>query len=108
MTAPFLLALALAYAGLTAVCLSMERHYRHVWRRMPARRTTVLLRTLGFALLALALRPCMAALAGCTGVILWFGVLTAAALLLVFLLPYAPRAAAACAGAAPLIALALQ
>ena len=56
MSAPFLLALSLAYAGFTAVCLAMDRHHRQVFGRPSARRTATLLRALGCALLALAIQ----------------------------------------------------
>jgi uncharacterized protein DUF3325 len=105
---PFWLSFALAYAGFTAVCLAMDRHARHVSRRPPARRTATLLRAGGYGLLALAAVPCVRALEGSTGLVMWLGVLSAAALSLIFLLPYAPRLAAALAVVAPLVALAFR
>lgn len=100
-----LLAFALAYSGFTAVCLAMERHYRSVLGRAPARRTATILRVVGFALLALAAVPSIAALDGSTGIVEWFGFLTAAALVLIFLLPYAPRIAISLAVIAPAFAI---
>jgi Protein of unknown function (DUF3325) len=97
-----LLALALAYAGFTAVCLAMDRHHRKVFGQPPARRTATALRLLGFGLLALAAAPCVSISDGSNGVLLWLGLLTAAGVALIFLLPYAPRMAAVLAVVAPL------
>ena len=108
MTAPFLLSFALAYAGFAAVCLALDRHYRQVWGRPPARCTATLLRVVGYPLLGLAAVPCVAALGGATGFVMWLGVLSAAALPLIFLLPFAPRAAALLAVVAPAVAVSLQ
>lgn len=100
-----LLSMSLAYAGFTAVCLAMERHHGSVWGRPPAGRTATTLRAAGFGLLALAAVPSVVALGGSAGIVAWFGFLTAAALVLIVLLPYAPRLAAALGVAAPVIAL---
>lgn len=98
------LAFALSYAGFTALALAMERPHRMIWRRSPSLRTTVMLRTAGFALLGCAVGPSMAGLEGSTGIVAWCGFLTAAALLLVFLLPYVPRVAVGLAVLAPIAA----
>ncbi|HEY8427941.1 MAG TPA: DUF3325 domain-containing protein [Sandaracinaceae bacterium] len=98
------LALTLAYAGFTAVCLAMERHHRQLLGRPPARRTATSLRATGFVLLGLALAACLLTYDGSVGVILWLGLLTAAGLALVFLLPYAPRLAAGLAVGGPVAA----
>ncbi len=108
MSEPFWLSFALAYAGFTAVCLAMDRHCGHVFRRPPARRTATMLRISGYALLALAAVPCPRALDGSTGFVMWLGVLSVASLALIFLLPYAPRLAAALAVITPLLALAIR
>ena len=86
-----LAAWALCYAGLTAVCLAMDRHHRQSLGLVPARRTGVSLRVLGFGMLGLALVQCTVGSPGSTGILAWFGLLTAAGLPLTFLLPYAPR-----------------
>jgi hypothetical protein len=99
-----LLALALAYAGFTALCLAMERHYLQVWATLPARSAVVTLRAGGAVLLVLALATCVAAFPGSLGFVVWLGVLTAAAMPLVFLLPYAPRATVFVGACAPLAA----
>jgi hypothetical protein len=101
-----LVALALGYAGLTALCFGMEQHYRELSSALPARRTVVALRTAGSALLALALLVCIAGFPGSVGFIVWLGLLTAAALPLAFGLPFAPRAVAAAGACAPVAAAA--
>lgn len=84
---------ALCYAGMAALCLSMDRHHRQVWAgTAPARQRG--LRILGWLLLAVAVWPCIQTWGGPVGVVIWFGLLSAAALLLVLLLPYQPRGAA--------------
>lgn len=98
------LAFALSYSGFTALCFALERTHRALGRPPPSARLAIALRTAGFALLALALAPSMAGLEGSTGIVAWFGFLTAAGLLLVFLLPYAPRLAQRLAVVAPLAA----
>ncbi len=92
------MALALSYAGMAGLCLAMDRHHAQVWKRdasVPARWG---LRSLGWLLLALALVPCIAAWGTTVGVVVWLGFLSAGALLLAWLLPYAPRSASVLAG----------
>lgn len=105
--APILLAadaLALAYAGMTSLCLAMERHHAQVWGRHAARRAVPALRAAGWLLLALAIVPCVGAWGAAAGVVLWLGCLSAGALLLAGLLPYWPRCAVALAFALVLLA----
>jgi len=93
-----LLGLALPYAGFTALCLAMERHHEQVFGQRwipPGRRR--LLRIAGLLLLLASPLPCIAAAGWGVGSVLWCGLLTAAALPLVLLLPYAPRLAVALA-----------
>ncbi|NHZ94764.1 DUF3325 domain-containing protein [Massilia sp. CCM 8734] len=101
-----LLALGLAYAGMGLLCLAMDRHHVQAWRREPSVRLRLGLRGAGAILLALALLPCVATWGGTVGTVLWLGFLSAGALPLVFLLPYAPRATACSAMLAAPAALA--
>lgn len=100
------LGLALPYAGFTALCLAMERHHEQVFgqRRIPTGRRQML-RLAGTLLLMASLLPCLAIAGWSTGTVLWFGLLTAAALSLTLLLPYAPRLAAALALILPALGL---
>ena len=97
--------LALSYAGFAALCFSMEKHQRQVLRHALAPHTSVALRAVGSALLALTLLLCTENYPGSLGFIMWFGLLTVGALPLAFLLPYAPRAAVAAAACAPVAAV---
>ncbi|WP_211165797.1 DUF3325 domain-containing protein [Azoarcus sp. TTM-91] len=87
-------ALLLCYAGMTALCLAMDRHHNQVLRRAPAASARQGFRWAGWLLLALAVVPCAWAWGLSIGVIAWFGFLSAGALALVFMLPYGPRFAA--------------
>lgn len=84
--------LAGAYAGMAALSLAMDRHAEQVHGRGPRAAWRVGLRLLGALLLALAAAPCVEAWGASVGVVVWLGLLSAGALLLVLLLPYAPRA----------------
>lgn len=99
-----LLAFALAYAGFLGLCLSMDRHHQDLMGRRPKPPRRHALRALGWALLALSAWPCVAAWGWAMGPVCWLGLLTAAALPLVFLLPYAPRAALALGPVLPALA----
>jgi hypothetical protein len=100
-----LLAFALTYGGFLALCLSMDRHHQDVMGgRRPGARRRYRLRGAGWALLALSAWPCIAAWGWTIGPVGWCGVLTAAALPLVFLLPYAPRVAIWLGPALPAVA----
>ena len=99
-TLALILGASLCYAGMAALCLGMDRHHQQVWSRK-APRLQRGLRLLGWALLAVAVWPCVQAWGSSVGVVIWFGLLSAGALVLVLLLPYRPK------GAALLMALAL-
>lgn len=89
-----LAALALSYGGFLALCLSMQRHHRDLFSRAPSRPVAVALRTVGCALLALALWRCITLFSASVGVVIWIGTMSAAALTLVGLLTLKPRLAA--------------
>lgn len=86
-------AFALAYAGFLALCLSMDRHHRDIFTRQPAPARRLALKGIGWLLLALSGWLSVLRWGWAEGPVGWLGLLTSAALLLVFLLPYAPRAA---------------
>ncbi|WP_422368577.1 DUF3325 domain-containing protein [Pelagibius sp.] len=92
-----MLALSLAYAGFTGVCLSMQRHRRQVWAQGPSPAANTVLRIAGWLCLGLSLLPCFAVWGAAIAAVAWFGVLSVAGFVLAFLLPYAPRSTAALA-----------
>lgn len=103
------LAIALAFSGFAALWRGME-HPAHMppgqARLDPRRRGQ--LRFAGWMLLAGSFALCVAVRGGAIGPVLWLGSLTASAALLVLgLLPYRPRAIKPLAWGAPLLALLL-
>lgn len=97
------LALSLAYTGLAGLCLAMQRHQRQVWHRDAGRSVSISLRAAGWLCLACSLSVCIVTWGGAIGPVTWFGMLSAAGLILTFLLPYAPRIAATAALIAPVV-----
>ena len=107
------LVFALCYAGLSALCLAMDRHYADLHGRgaeppAPLRRR---LQWTGSLALAAALAWAMHIAGGGYGLVYWVGSLTGCGLLLIWLLPYAPhqamRLARVAGGAAVLAAVLL-
>ena len=104
------LGLASSYAGMAGLCLAMDRHHEQVWGRDASALVRRLLRVAGVVLLAGGFATCLGAWGGAIGPVVWVGFLSAGALSLVLLLPYAPRFAgvlAALAGAASVVGGAL-
>ncbi len=99
-------ALALAYSGMAGLCLAMQRHHAQVWGRDVTSARRLVLRGGGAVLLVLALLPCIRAWGVGIGIVAWLGFLSAGALLLTGLLPYAARLAPALGGLAAPLALA--
>lgn len=87
--------LTLAYSGFVALSLAMDRHYADVFGRgqEPGQRQRLVLRLLGVMGLLLSFALCVVRDGWGVGSVLWLGMLTACALTLVLLLPYAPRRA---------------
>lgn len=79
-----------AVAGMACLWLAMERHHRRAFGRSPAVLAQAALRLAGSGLLVVAAAQCVAGLGWSVGLTAWFGLLTAAALFLVFL-PLADR-----------------
>ena len=107
------LVFALCYAGLSALCLAMDRHYADLHGRgaeppAPLRRR---LQWTGSLAMAAALAWAMHIAGGGYGLVYWVGSLTGCGLLLIWLLPYAPhqamRLARVTGGAAVLAAVVL-
>ncbi|MFB4394180.1 MULTISPECIES: DUF3325 domain-containing protein [unclassified Pseudomonas] len=95
--------LLLAYNGMVALCLGLERHYRQVWQRVPGAGWRQVLRGLGWLALLASLGASVAAWGWAMGPIAWLGLVSMAGLALVLLLPYWPRAAVAVAAGAWLV-----
>lgn len=105
--APGVAALALCYAGMSAICLSMDRHYRRVWQKPGSRERLRVLRAGGWLVVALSVVDCMRSWGTGTGLIVWFGLLSVASAVIVLTLSYAPRALARSAIVAAPIGLVL-
>ena len=88
----------LAYAGMAALCLAMDRHYGQVFkRREPSSGLRALLQSAGATLLTAALWASLLAWGSGVGWVVWLGCLTAGALLAAGLWSAWPRTAAALA-----------
>ena len=99
------LALSLTYAGLCCLCLAMNKHYAKIIGGTPPNGLPVTLRISGWSLLGLSLALCIQGRGGAFGSVIWCGLLSAAALALVLLLPYRPRLTLHLASAALLTCL---
>lgn len=98
-------ALALAFAGMAALALAMDRHYEQ-WtgaRELPPGRA-LQLRCLGVPLLAASFVPAWLAWGATAGTVAWLGFVSAGALLAVALISWRARWAARLAGLAGVLA----
>lgn len=83
---------ALLYAALTALCLSLNRHHRDVFAGRTTRLGPLALRTLGFAGLCLSLGLCLAGNATGPAWVMWFCAFAGLGYALIWALAYVPRA----------------
>lgn len=101
-----LLAAMWCYAGFTALCLSMTRHYADLVGGALAPGRGRRLKVGGWLLLVLSSWAAVTADGWGFGLVHWFAVLMASVLLLVFLMPFRPRwvvsLGLACAALSPL------
>ena len=88
-----LAAFCLAYAGFSALCLGMDRHYEDVFDRELPRRHRLSLRLFGWIALALSLWASAEVWGWSYGTVEWIGILSIAGLLLIWFLTFRPRAA---------------
>ena len=104
-----LAAFCLAYAGFSALCLGMDRHYEDVFDRELPQRHRLPLRLFGWIALALSLWASAAVWGWSYRTVEWIGILSIAGLLLIWFLTFRPRAALTagglCALAAPVLAV---
>ncbi|WP_312436435.1 DUF3325 domain-containing protein [Janthinobacterium sp.] len=91
MITTILCALGLTYAGMASLSLAMDRHHGQVFGRDAAPSVRRALQLAGSVLLALAIWPCVAGWSATVGVVAWLGFLSAGALAVALLLPYAPQ-----------------
>lgn len=84
------LSLALSFAGLAALALSLDRHHRAVLRTPAPRGRAVGLRAAGWCGIALSLAAAITCAGWNFGPVQWLGALTGAALAVVALLSYRP------------------
>ena len=91
MITTILCALGLTSAGMASLSLAMDRHHGQVFGRDAAPSVRRALQRAGSVLLALAIWPCVAGWSATVGVVAWLGFLSAGALAVALLLPYAPQ-----------------
>lgn len=96
---------ALSYAGLSGLSLAMGRHHEQVWQQPGSPSRCRALRLSGWLLLGVSLAACLCNQSVAVGIVEWFGMLSAAALVVILLLTYAPRTSAPCALACGLLGL---
>lgn len=94
--------LSLSFVGLAFLALAMRRHHQQVWGRAPSRRVRLLLHLIGTVGLSASLVACIASAGWAIGPVLWFGLLSAASLVVVLLLTYRLRIAALAAFVIPI------
>ncbi len=89
------LVFALSYAGLSCLCLAMDRHYADLHGRgaEPPPQLRRRLQWGGWLALAFGLAWAMHIAGAGYGTVFWIGSLTGCGLLLIWLLPYAPHQA---------------
>lgn len=85
-------AIVSAFTGMAALSLAIDRHYdQATGQRDVPRWLRLVLRSLGWSLTLLALGFCVAGWSLSVGLVAWLGFLTAGALIVAWLLAYAPR-----------------
>lgn len=102
------LSLTMAYAGFAGLCLSMQRHQRDVLGRTLSARWNTVLRTMGFVILFLPYLLCAMHSGPSVGILLWMGMLSAGAILLVAMLAWQARLLLVSAPVALIPAILLQ
>lgn len=88
---------ALTYAGLSGLSLAMDRHHEQVWHQPSSSLRCRTFRVSGWLLLCVSLLACLSNAGIAVGIVEWFGMVSAAAMVVILLLAYAPRASVLCA-----------
>ena len=81
----------LAFAGLAALCLAMDKHAHDVLKRKPTLAQSRLRRGMGWGLLFVSLLLAVQQQGWAYGLVQWMAVVMAVLLVWVFGLPYQPR-----------------
>lgn len=87
--------LALALAGFAALAVSMPKHHRDLFGGSPRRTRKLALATAGWLFLTASTGSAIARYGVSMGLVLWFGIVTAAAFAVAMSLSYGPRAKSA-------------
>jgi amino acid transporter len=98
------IALLAAFSGFTAICFSMVKHQRDLWKRPLRRQLVLALRIAGTLLLALSWAACAAIWGPGMGTVGWVCCVGLAPIALVFPLAYAPKQCAYAGGLAGALA----
>jgi len=102
---PWLAALGLCHAGMTALSLAMRRHYRQIRGKIePSPASRLSLRGAGWLQLVVSMGVCLYAWGSSVGAVAWMGVLTAASLIVILQLSYVPRMALIAVSFSPVFA----
>lgn len=100
---------ALCYAGMTALALTLNRHYAQMMGpSAPSQAKRIALRVVGWLFLTASLIPVWKDWQEGIGLVAWCGLLTLAASLVAWLLPYLPRFVAGSAVTSGVVAIGLM
>ena len=99
-----LISLLAALSGFTAICVSIKKHQRGVWKRPLGRLAVLALRVAGTVLLALSWAPCSVQWGAGMGTVAWVCCVGIAPIVLVCSFAYAPRLSAFAGGLAGALA----
>jgi len=83
-----LASMVLSFAGFAALACSMTKHHRDLFGKGPSQERERALRLAGWMLLTLSVTPAIVQSGMSIGIVLWFGILTVAAVLVALLLTY--------------------
>lgn len=90
--------IALCYNGMLALCLAKPKHYRQLFRALPANTTGWSLRVLGWLAVTGAFVCAVGQNGWSLGPVEWIGTIGVMGLILIFLQPFRPQAAALLGG----------
>lgn len=90
-----ILVFLLSYGGLFTLCLAMPKHYQVMLGKLwlPSSPSLLILKIVGWLILGLSFAMAVDTAGWSFGPVQWIGFLAIGGLMLIFLLPYAPRLA---------------